>query len=243
MSVLKILFTLWSTAVFTVFMLLFLPFILIPPFFGKRAVALTYIFLKIWSWFISRLMIIRYHIYGAEKLTKKMACIYVANHTSFLDLPGLSLTIPGQFRPLAKKELLNIPIFGLVVAAATIVVNRSDPESRSRSLKKLTSTIQSGIPALIFPEGTQNRGTQMLQPFKDGAFKIALETGAPIIPITIKGARELMPPGKFSIWPGAVQIQVGDAISAEQYKGYSVEELKKLTFDKMLGMLLSMPAH
>lgn len=220
-------------------MLVFLPFILIPPLFGQQAVAVTFFFLKTWSWLLSRLIFVEYRFSGQQQLRKFHPCIYVSNHTSFLDLPGLAIAIPGQFRPLAKKELLRIPVFGWVVSSATIVVDRSSPESRSQSLVNLRNILKLGIPALIFPEGTQNRTGQLLQPFKDGAFRMAIETMVPLIPVAISGAGSLMPPGKFSIRPGKIQIQFGEPIMPDALRELSVAELRSLAFDRIEAMLLN----
>ena len=76
------------------------------------------------------LTFIRYDFYGQENFRKGQAYIYVSNHTSFLDLPGIRMIIPGEFRPLAKKELLKIPVFGWIARGATIIVDRSSGESR-----------------------------------------------------------------------------------------------------------------
>ena len=240
MKTFKLLFAIWATLIFAGIMLIFLPFILIPPLFGHRGTGFTFYFLKVWCWLFSKISFINYRIAGTEKLIKNQPYIYVSNHTSFLDLPGLCLAIPGQFRPLAKKELLSIPVFGWVVNAVTVVVDRSSPESRNQSLLNLIRILKLGIPALIFPEGTQNRTDQILQPFKDGAFRMALETQAPIVPIAINGAAELLPPGTFSARPGIIHIQIGEPVLPVSYQGMSVQDLKALTFERMKEMLLDM---
>jgi 1-acyl-sn-glycerol-3-phosphate acyltransferase len=227
--------------VFSGFLLFFLPFLLVPPLFGLRATAITYLFLKIWSWVFSKLNFIQYRIEGVGELKKGSPCIYVSNHTSFLDLPGLSLAIPGQFRPLAKKELLKIPVFGWVVGVVTIIVDRSDAESRISSLKNMIRTLQMGIPALIFPEGTQNRTDKLLQPFKDGAFRMAMETKVPVVPVVIKGAGALMPPGKFSVRPGTIHLKFGRPVEPEVFASMSISELKDYTYKLMERMLQSFP--
>jgi 1-acyl-sn-glycerol-3-phosphate acyltransferase len=235
------LYTAWAIIVFSAFLLLFLPFLLIPPMLGPRVAAIAYLFLKIWSWLFSKLTFIRYRIHGLGQHKNGLPCIYVSNHTSFLDLPGLSLAIPGQFRPLAKKELLKIPVFGWVVGVVTIIVDRTDAESRVNSLKNMIRILQMGIPALVFPEGTQNRTGQLLQPFKDGAFRMALETNVPVIPVVIKGAGILMPPGKMSIRPGLIHIQFGTPINPDFFASMSASELKKYTFEIMERMLKAAP--
>lgn len=217
-------------------MLVLLPFFLIPPLFGDRGLRVTYFFLRLWSWIFSKLNFIPYEVSGRENMEKGCAYICVSNHTSFLDIPGICLALPGQFRPMAKKELLKIPVFGWIAAVATVIVDRSSPESRRSSLEKLTATLRKGISVLIFAEGTQNRSDAPLQPFKDGAFRMAMETGRPLLPMVIMGAGKLMPPGKFYIAPGRIRIRIGEPIEVKS-SGLSQPELKKLTYDRMLEML------
>lgn len=218
-------------------MILFLPGFLIPPLFGEKGIRITYFFLRLWSWLFSKLNFIPYEISGREHINRKKSYIYVSNHTSFLDIPGLCLALPGQFRPLAKKELLKIPIFGWIARTAAVIVDRSNHDSRVKSLEKLSRTLASGISILIFPEGTQNRSKEILQPFKDGAFRIALETGQPILPMVVTGAGKLMPPGKFEIYPGKIKIVVGQEISTDGYTAKDLTLLKIKVFEKMEALV------
>lgn len=228
-------YSFWVLFVFSFFMLLFLPGIVLPAFFGPRAVAVTYFFMKLWSWIFSKLTFIRYEMIGREKIPKGKAFIYVSNHTSFLDLPGISMMIRGQFRPLAKKELLKIPVFGWVTRATCVVVDRGSQESRKKSLGYLKKILNLGINILIFPEGTQNRTKEIMQPFKEGAFKIAVDTGQAIQPLAVIGAGALMPPGTLRIKPGVIKIVVGDAIpvldgvdQVQRLKDHTFEVLQQL---------------
>jgi 1-acyl-sn-glycerol-3-phosphate acyltransferase len=230
-------YSFWVLFVFSFFMLLFLPGIVLPAFFGPRAVAVTYFFMKLWSWIFSKLTFIRYEMIGREKIPKGKAFIYVSNHTSFLDLPGIAMMIRGQFRPLAKKELLKIPVFGWVTRATCVVVDRGSQESRKKSLNYLKKILGLGINILIFPEGTQNRTKEIMQPFKEGAFKIAVDTGQSIQPLVVIGAGALMPPGTLRIKPGVIKIVVGDAIPVEGSGTDQVPRLKDHTF-KVLQQLI-----
>ncbi len=229
------LYIFWVFLVFTVFMLIFLPGIILPAFFGPHAVSVTYFFMKAWSWVFSMLTFIRYDVLGRENIEKTKSYIYVSNHTSFLDLPGIAMTIRGQFRPLAKKELLKIPVFGWITRATCVVVDRSSNESRKKSINYLKEILNLGINILIFPEGTQNRSTEIMQPFKDGAFRIAVDTQKPMLPMVVLGAGKLMPPGTIHLRPGRIKIIVGKEISlvAEE----STTELKQRTFDMMIQMI------
>jgi 1-acyl-sn-glycerol-3-phosphate acyltransferase len=217
---------------------MFLPGIIIPAFFGQRAVSVTYFFMKAWSWVFSMLTFIRYDIVGRNNIEKGKAYIYVSNHTSFLDLPGIAMTIRGQFRPLAKKELLKIPVFGWITRATCVVVDRSSHESRKKSINYLKKILTLGINILIFPEGTQNRSKEIMQPFKDGAFKIALDTQRPLMPMVVIGAGRLMPPGTIDLKPGRIKIVVGNEISISNNPEEGVTELKAKTNQILLNMIL-----
>lgn len=184
------------------------------------------------------LTFIRYEFHGHAYLKKGKSYVYVSNHTSFLDLPGLRLLIPGEFRPIAKKELLKLPLFGLIVRGATVIVDRSNAQSRKKSIEKIREILSHGISALIFAEGTQNRTKEILQPFKDGAFRIAVDTQLPIVPIVVVGAGKLLPPGAASIRPGKIKIIVGEAMEVSELSLNDVPAIKQKTFDVMKEMIL-----
>lgn len=238
-SLLSLFYKIWVGLVFTVFMIVLLPGIVLPFFMGQRFGSVGYAFLALWSWIFSKLTFIRYRFYGQENFRRGQAYIYVSNHTSFLDIPGLTMLLPDQFRPLAKKELLRIPIFGWIARSATIIVDRSSQESRKKSIDRLKAFLKAGISILIFAEGTQNRSANILQPFKDGAFRIAVDTQQPLLPIVVLGAGPLMPPGTIDLKPGLIRIYVGKEIPTVGLTVENVKELKKRTFEVMTEMIVS----
>ena len=231
-------YKIWVGLVFTVFMIILLPGIVLPFLLGQRFGSIGYAFLWLWSWIFSKLTFIRYKFYGRESFGKGKAYIYVSNHTSFLDIPGLMILLPGQFRPLAKKELLRIPIFGWIARTAAIIVDRSSPESRKKSIDRLKLFLKEGISILIFAEGTQNRTKKVLQPFHDGAFRIAVDTQQPVLPIVVLGAGPLMPPGTINLKPGVIRIYIGKEIPTAGLTVQQVRELKQRTFDAMTEMIV-----
>jgi 1-acyl-sn-glycerol-3-phosphate acyltransferase len=237
--ILSTLYKVWVFLVFTVFMIILLPGIILPFFFGMSAGRIGYFFLYLWSWIFSQLTFIRYKFYGTENFRKGQSYIYVSNHTSFLDIPGIRMIIPGQFRPLAKKELKKIPIFGWIAQTATIIVDRTSPESRKKSIDRLKAALKAGISILIFVEGTQNRTKEILQPFHDGAFRIAVDTQEPILPMVVVGAGKLMPPGTINLKPGLIRIYVGKEISTVGLTAKEVPELKAKTFEAMTKMIVN----
>jgi 1-acyl-sn-glycerol-3-phosphate acyltransferase len=184
------------------------------------------------------LTFIRYSFYGRENFKKGQSYIYVSNHTSFLDIPGLCLMIPGEFRPLAKKELLKIPVFGWIARHAAVIVDRSSGESRKKSLDRLKKILLDGLSILIFAEGTQNRTKEVLQPFKDGAFRIAIDTQEPILPMVLVGAGPLMPPGTLRIKPGKIKVVVAPEIPTTGLTHDDIPRLKQETFEVMKQLII-----
>lgn len=233
------LYIVWVLLVFTIVMILFLPGFLIPPLFGPRAVVVTHFFIKCWSRIYSVLNFIPYEIRNRERIKRGASYIFVSNHTSYMDIPALVVTIKGQFRALAKKELLKIPVFGWIAQIMCVVVDRSSNESRRKSIDNLKRILGMGISVLIFPEGTQNRTKDILQPFYDGAFRIAVETQQPIIPIVVLNAGKIMPPGKVYIQPGKIVVVVGEEIPTSGLTLGEVKELREKVFGIMSQMIIS----
>ena len=218
-------------------MILFLPGFLIPPIFGARAVVVTHFFIKCWSWIFSFLNLIPYDIRNRERIVRGKSYIFISNHTSFMDIPALVVTIKGQFRALAKKELLKLPVFGWIAKVMCVVVDRSSNESRRKSLEDLKKILSLGISILVFPEGTQNRTKEPLQQFYDGAFRTAVETQEPIMPIVILGAGKIMPPGRAYIESGKITVLIGEEIPTTGFTLNDVKDLREKVFGIMSKMI------
>ena len=231
---LHLIYIAWAFSVFVVLMLVMLPFILAPLLFGTQYGRISFFFIRQWAYFFGKLSFIRYKVQGKEYIDPSKPYIFISNHTSFLDAPALPLSIPVQFRPLAKKSLLNIPVFGWIVKGLGITVDRSSAESRQASKTKLKSILERNISILIFPEGTQNRTNELLTHFYDGAFQIAIDTQTPLLPLVIEGAGKLMPPGKLSIRPGKIHIHVLPEIPVINE---TIESLKEKSQEAMLKIL------
>ena len=231
------LYLVWTLFVFIFFMILYLPGFLLPWIFGEKYGNISYKFLSLWAWTFSKLNFIPYEIRGRENIVPGKSYIYCSNHTSYLDIPGVMLTVPSQIRPLAKKELIRIPILGWIIKPASVIVDRSSVESRRKSMDHLKDVLKRGISILIFPEGTQNRSGEPLAPFYDGAFRIAIETQRPLLPMVILGAGELMPPKKVFIKPGKIRIFIDREIPTEGMKVSDLPALKEKTINAMMELI------
>lgn len=122
-------------------------------------------------------------IYKAP-LDPKGQYIFCANHTSFLDIPLLGLS-KNLFVFVGKSSLSRVPLFGYVFKKIHITVDRSSLKSKYESLQRAAVTLDQGISLVMFPEGGTEKDPPQLEPFKDGAFRVAIEKQIPIVPVTI----------------------------------------------------------
>jgi 1-acyl-sn-glycerol-3-phosphate acyltransferase len=134
---------------------------------------------------------------------KNSPCIYVANHSSFLDAASIPKAVRFPVRALGKIELTKAPLFGFIYRKTIVVVDRSDPEHRAESVRRLIAQLRTGISIFIFPEGTFNKTGDLLGPFYDGAFRMAIETGYPVQPLLFLDTKTRLPRASiFLLNPG-----------------------------------------
>lgn len=140
------------------------------------------------------------------------AAVFMSNHQSIFDIPALIATLPGQTRFLAKRSLFFIPIFGWALAVGGFIpVDRKRHRSGHRTLKAAAQRISRGMSILIFPEQTRSRDGRLL-PFKSGGIVLAIETGAPIVPVGIRGAYAVRRAGSWIVRPGKIEVRYGRPI-------------------------------
>lgn len=231
-------YTFWVYCVFTVFMLLLLPFMLIPVIINRHWSWMTIEVIRLWAYIFSKLTFVRYKIHGKNLQQPNTAYVYVCNHNSFLDAPALPLALVGEFKALGKKELLNIPIFGWILRSVAVLVDRSDAASRKASVVRLNAVFKRGISIVVFPEGTTNKTDQPLTPFYDGAFRIAIENQAPIMPLVITNSRALMPREGFNNKPGVIGVHFLPPQNTEGLTMDDLPALKQKIFDMMWKALV-----
>ena len=180
-----------------------------------------------WAMRVSgRVLRIKVEVSGLDRFDPRTALIFMPNHASFLDGPMLEMLIPGAARVVLKKSIVGIPIVGLGMRFVGFVpVDRKGIKGGQRSIARAVRMVrEKGYSFLIFPEGTRSLDGK-LQPFRRGGFFLALETGAPIVPVTIRGTFELMPKGQKYARKGTVQVAFQDPIPVG---GYTVETMAGL---------------
>ncbi|MGB0648220.1 MAG: lysophospholipid acyltransferase family protein [Bradymonadia bacterium] len=151
--------------------------------------------------------------------------IFVMNHQSHMDIPAAFMALPANIGFVAKKELESVPLFGRVMReAGMIFVDRSDPQKAIASLKRGGELIRSGVNIFAFPEGTRTKDGH-IQSLKKGIFMLALEAGVPIVPMSVHGARDVLPIGSFDPQPGTIKVKIGKPIPLENHSIETRDEL------------------
>ena len=173
---------------------------------------------RLWSKVMLATAGARVSYHGLAHAGAHSPCIFIANHQSMVDIWVMLGLVPPNTRFLAKRELFRIPIFGWALAATgCIAVNRGNRTEAIRSLGLAAERIRSGRSVVLYPEGTRTRHGS-LQPFKKGAFHLALEAGVPIVPVAITGSFHVMPPRTLRVRPGAVHVWIEPPVDVAPFR-------------------------
>ena len=171
-----------------------------------------------------RLARVRVEVEGRERVPVHTACIFMANHVSNLDPPVLFPVLPGRTSAFLKRSLMRIPVLGYGFRlGAFIPVDRDGRvESAQQSVTEAGKVLAQGLHITSFVEGTRSRDGHLL-PFTKGPFYLAMETGAPCVPVSIYGTETLMGKGSLRIRPGTAHIVFHAPLSPAEFA--SREEL------------------
>lgn len=180
-----------------------------------------------WARLLLRCSGTRVELENAEVIDPNRPQILVVNHVSWFDVLALAACLPGRYLFVAKQELEKIPVFGRAVGACGhVFIDRQDRNRAFESLTVARKSLERESPTIImFPEGTRSK-TGALQPFKKGAFVLAIQTGVDIVPAAIFGSREVMRKGSFLIRPGTIHVRFGEPIAVE---GLGMDDRNALT--------------
>jgi 1-acyl-sn-glycerol-3-phosphate acyltransferase len=168
---------------------------------------------RIWSRLILWTSGIRLKVKGLDNLRPNVPYVLCANHQSHMDTPILLAAFPFQFRFTAKKELFRIPFLGWHLRrSGHVPIDRGNPRAAVKSLRDAAEYIRQGVPVVIFPEG----GTSIdgvIKPFKRGGFMLAMQSVVDVVPVTIRGSRQVLSPKTYHVRRGRVEVEVGEPMS------------------------------
>lgn len=165
---------------------------------------------------------------GSAHLSQAGPSVLVANHSGYLDAFVLMAALPPGFRFVAKRELMQAPVIRTFIKkAGHLTVDRLDFTESVTTTRRIEEALRQGHSVLIFPEGTFSR-FRGIRPFRLGAFKVAAETGRPICPVAIRGAREVLWPGRWIPRRGPIQVTIGKPIHPEGKDWRQIVRLRDL---------------
>ncbi|MBD3319625.1 MAG: 1-acylglycerol-3-phosphate O-acyltransferase [Chitinivibrionales bacterium] len=169
---------------------------------------------RAWSRRLLRAGCAEINVAGLESLDTSRRYVFIANHQSHLDIPALMSTLPFNLVFIAKKELFRFPFFGWGISMlGHISIDRSSARKARESFTNAVSRLKKeDIALVIFPEGTRSPDG-IVGTFKRGSFALPLEAGLPIVPVTIRGTRNILPKKSYLIHPGKATITVHEPVT------------------------------
>jgi 1-acyl-sn-glycerol-3-phosphate acyltransferase len=229
------LYSFYALALFVALLLLQMPVFMLASLFGKiRGGNILYRCCGYWADVWLLLVGIRTRVIHEAKWEEERPCVFVANHTSYMDIPMIVKVIREPMRVLGKIEMSKIPLFGFLYRNAVVMVDRSNPHNRATSIAVLKRVLRKGVSIFVFPEGSFNETGRPLKIFYDGAFRIAIETQTPIQPVLfIDTVERLHYRSIFTLTPGISRAVFTDMIDVKGYTLEQLPQLKTLVHQKM----------
>jgi 1-acyl-sn-glycerol-3-phosphate acyltransferase len=192
---------------------------LINPHFASRVFAVT------WARLAAFLTPIRVDVEGAENAQRQRSYIVASNHQSQYDILVIYGWLKLDLKWVMKKELRKIPGIGIgCEKAGHIFVERRNPKQAAQVINEALERLGDGIGILFFPEGTRSPDGRLL-PFKKGAFRTAIDSQIPLLPVTVVGTKDILPARSLALFPGRARLVIHPPIETA---GKTVEDLDGL---------------
>jgi len=173
---------------------------------------------QIWADILIKLLDAEITVLGQENIPSTCSVIFMANHQGMFDILALYRAVPSQFRWIIKKELFSIPLFGKALEnAGYLKIDRYNRENAIRDVEAASQKIRNGSSIMTFPEGTRSLNGE-IGSFKKGMFHLALQTGSPIVPISIVGAFQILNRLTTGLGEGKKAVVIiGNPIETKEY--------------------------
>ncbi|MBN2350201.1 MAG: 1-acylglycerol-3-phosphate O-acyltransferase [Bacteroidales bacterium] len=218
--------------------LIFIPFLIVNTlFFGVMAVIISllinqktgsYVGGVLWSRLNALLTPMFVKVYGKEHIIPGTSYVIIPNHQSVYDIFLIYGWLGIDIKWIMKKELRKIPGIGFgSEKVGHIFLDRSNKRVALESLMEAKKKLINGSSVVIFPEGTRSKTGELI-PFKRGAFKLALDLGLPILPVTVSGTKNILPTNTVNLFPGKATMFIHKPVDIKDYNENTVHELMDL---------------
>lgn len=195
---------------------------------------------RAWAKFILFGMGFRTKVLADQLPEKNKSYMLVANHASMVDIMLMLSVIKQPFVFLGKKELAKIPVFGFFYRRTCILVDRGNQKSRQEAFNEAQRRLKQQNSVCIFPEGgVPDDETIILDDFKDGAFRLAIEHQIPIVPLTFHDTKKRFSYTFLSGGPGKLRVRIHEFIPTKNLQAADKRELK----EKVRGIILQELQH
>jgi len=175
-------------------------------------------------------------VHHPERILADRGVVYASNHVSWFDVFAIASVLP-HYTFIAKAELRKIPLFGWGAESAGVVfLARENRKAAFESYHDAAEQVRNGKSVVVFPEGTRGRD-YALRPFKKGPFVLAIAAGAPVVPVVVHGALEMMPKGSFNIRSNTVHIHFLDAVETAGMDYERRHDVMRQVWDRMATCL------
>ena len=195
MKIFKLIYTIYGFTIFILLFLVFVPLLSIPILFPSQF-KLTGIINRWWAKGLFTFVFLPYKVEYRSTLDLGKQYIFCPNHTSYMDIPAMGLT-PVNAIFVGKIEIAKVPLFGFMYSKLHITVNRKSVKSKGNAVKLSLDALDQGKSLVIFPEGgIYADAPPYMTPFKDGAFRTAIEKQVPLVPVTMPNNWLVLPDKK-----------------------------------------------
>ena len=232
------LYRIWFYVLVAVPILLFSPFLLLTTFSEKTYHAFYWLARNIWAKTILFGMGCIPKITWEQNLEKNKSYMLVANHTSMLDIMLMLYVSKNPFVFVGKKELAKIPVFGFFYKRVCILVDRSDAKSRIAVYRSVRKRLAKGLSICIFPEAGVPDEAVILDNFKDGAFRMAIQHSIPLVPMTFLDCKKRFSWTFFSGGPGILRVRVHSFVETALLEPEDTRTIRKETRTLIKNTLL-----
>ena len=182
---------------------------------------------KWWSRLWCAMHFVRVRVRGREHIDRATSYVFVANHQGAYDIFSIYGYLGHPFKWMMRKGISNIPLVGTACrAAGHIMVDTKSASGLRHTIEDAKHKLDDGMSIVVFPEGRRTDDGKM-GPFKPGGFKLALEFGLPVVPITIDGSYRVMPRSTFNVRPGTITLTLHPPIAPED-DGHDYERVSRL---------------